>query len=119
MFAYLRWPLVVVSRLSSRYRSRLFGLGTATEKCCRDGGWHVVHEGALGIFFINFSCGILAAAFGCAFLLFISDAQLEPTLLGRTRVQVCCFPLEGPKSVDYGFCYPVNRPFTMCHPLTL
>ena len=55
-----------------------------------------MHEGALGIFFIKISCGILAVAFGCAFLLFMSDAQLEPTLFGRTRVQVCCFPLEGP-----------------------
>ena len=22
-------------------------------------------------------------------------------------------------SVDHGFCYPVNRSFTLCHPLTL
>ena len=53
-------------------------------------------SGALGIFFINFSCGILAVAFGCGFPLFVSDTLLEPTLFGRTRVQVCCFPLEGP-----------------------
>ena len=26
-----------------------------------------------------------------------------------------CWPLL----VDYGFCYPVNRSFTLCHPLTL
>ena len=26
---------------------------------------------------------------------------------------------EGIEGVEYGFCYTVNRSFTMCHPLTL
>ena len=42
----------------------------------------------VGIFFVDFSCGILAVAFGCAVLLFMSDAQLELTLFGRSRVLV-------------------------------
>ena len=40
----------------------------------------------VGIFFVDFSCGILAVAFGCAVLLFTSDAQLELTFFGRSRV---------------------------------
>ena len=40
----------------------------------------------IGVFFVDFSCGILAVAFGCAVLLFMSDAQLELTLFGRSRV---------------------------------
>ena len=27
--------------------------------------------------------------------------------------------VTGLTDVDYGFCYPVNRSFTMCHPLIL
>ena len=42
----------------------------------------------VGIFFVDFSCGILAVAFGCAVLLFTSDAQLELTFFGRSRVAV-------------------------------
>ena len=42
----------------------------------------------VGIFFVDFSCGILAVAFGCAVLLFMSDVQLDPTLFGRSRVLV-------------------------------
>ena len=42
----------------------------------------------VGIFFVDFACGILAVAFGCAVLLFMSDAQLELTLFGRSRVLV-------------------------------
>ena len=33
-----------------------------------------------------------------------------------------CHRIEGISfqgHVDYGFCYPVNRSFTLCHPLTL
>ena len=28
-------------------------------------------------------------------------------------------PRRRQANVEYGFCYPVNRSFTMCHPLTL
>ena len=38
----------------------------------------------VGIFFVDFLCGILAVAFGCAVLLFMSDAQLELTLFGQS-----------------------------------
>ena len=38
---------------------------------------------------------------------------------GRIR-NVCSWSLTcTSSSVDYGFCYPVNRSFTVCHPLTL
>ena len=40
----------------------------------------------VGIFFVDFSCGILAVAFVCTVLLFTSDAQLELTFFGRSRV---------------------------------
>ena len=49
----------------------------------------------IGVFFVDFSCGILAVAFGCAVLLFMSDAQLELTLFGRSRVAVLYILLGG------------------------
>ena len=49
----------------------------------------------VGIFFVDFSCGIFAVAFGCAVLLFMSDAQLELTLFGRSRVLVLYLLLGG------------------------
>ena len=52
-------------------------------------------EPRVGIFFVDFSCGILAVAFGCAVLLFMSDAQLELTLFGRSRVLVLYLLLGG------------------------
>ena len=49
----------------------------------------------VGIFFVDFPCGILAVAFGCAVLLFTSDAQLVLTFFGRSRVAVLYFLLVG------------------------
>ena len=38
----------------------------------------------------------------------------------RTMLGTCNRDLYRPlRRVDCGFCYPVNRSFTMCHPLTL
>ena len=54
--------------------------------CMKPCAWHLSSSILL--------CGILAVALGRACLLFMTDAQLEPTLPGRSRVEVHCFPLE-------------------------
>ena len=38
---------------------------------------------------------------------------------GTVKYTVVDSPRVPPLTVEYGFCYHVNRSFTMCHPLTL
>ena len=41
-------------------------------------------------------------------------------LAGHTQKKQKTMILKNiPEVVEYGFCYPVNRSFTMCHPLSL
>ena len=63
----------------------------------------------------------------CAERVMWKDPTLQPAKLKSSwcyglwlgRSQTSNAHLIGTRVVEYGFCYPVNRSFTMCHPLTL
>ena len=67
--------------------------------------------------------GVAFFAVGCSTgpLLLCSQqhADRSLTMASLTSVTLLRQARSQQRAVEFGFCYPVNRPFTMCHPLTL